>query len=203
MKTTKDVYLRSSTPKEFVDGYLAHLFDLIKRVDTQSIADFIDQLILTRDNGGTTYFIGNGGSAATSSHFANDIGVGTRAWSRPFKVVSLCDNNAVMTAISNDFGYEELFKRQLQTLLTPKDFVVAISASGNSENLLRAMEFSKQIGAKTMGLTGFDGGKLLQVADMSIHIPSEGGEYGPVEDFHMIVDHIVGNYLMNKFREEG
>jgi D-sedoheptulose 7-phosphate isomerase len=203
MKTTKDVFNNSTSPKEFVDGYLEHLFDLIKLVDTKQIADFIEQLITTRDAGGTTFFIGNGGSAATASHFANDIGIGTRAWSKPFKILSLCDNNAVMTAIGNDFGYEELFKRQLQTLLKPNDFVVAISASGNSENLIRAINYCKSIGAKTLGLTGFSGGELKELSDMNIHIPSENGEYGPVEDFHMIVDHIVGNFLMNKFREEG
>ena len=149
-----------------------------------------------RERGSRVFFIGNGGSAATASHFANDLAIGTRTLEKPFRVISLTDNVAVMTAIGNDYGYEQIFLQQLKTVMDPHDVVVAISASGNSPNLLTAIEWANAHGAITIGLTGFDGGRLASLAQQRVHIPSNKGEYGPVEDAHMILDHIVGNYLM-------
>ena len=142
------------------------------------------------------FFIGNGGSTATASHFANDIAIGTNSYDKPFRAVSLTDSNAIITAVGNDFGYEEIFVRQLQVLGGAGDVVVAISASGNSLNLLRTFDYAKKIDIKTVAITAFDGGKMKQMADEGVHVPTAPKEYGPAEDAHMVLDHLVGAYLM-------
>ena len=155
-----------------------------------------------RERGATIFFIGNGGSAATSSHFANDLGYGTDSYDKPFRVVSLADNNAAMTALANDFGYEEMFVRQLRVLGKPGDVVVGISASGNSPNLLKAFEFARAAGIRTVSITAFDGGRLRQMADQGVHVPTGSKEYGPAEDAHMILDHLVGAYFMRLLKQQ-
>ena len=108
------------------------------------IEKFTKVLLESRERASSVFFIGNGGSAATASHFANDIAIGTRTDEKPFRAISLCDNQAVITAIANDDGYEEIFSQQLQVLLKKQDVVIAISASGNSPNLIRAIETAKK-----------------------------------------------------------
>jgi len=185
-----------ANPVEFAKGYVAYVGEVLRAIDPAEVARFIETLLAARDRGATAYFIGNGGSAATASHFGNDLTIGTRTAEKHFRVVSLTDNVAVITAIANDFGYDEVFERQLNTLLEPGDVVVAISASGNSPNLLRAVTFAKGRGATTVGLTAFDGGKLRKMVDISVHVPCSKGEYGPAEDAHMVLDHLVTAYLM-------
>lgn len=187
-------------PNSFAIDYLEYLFTVLKNIDPQSIATFIELLIDTRSRGSTIYFIGNGGSAATASHFANDISIGTNSYEKPFRAISLSDNNAIITALGNDYGFDEIFVRQLMTLGRPGDLVVAISASGNSKNLIKAFDFAKTIHMKTIGITAFDGGALKKMADHSIHVPTEQREYGPAEDAHMILDHLISAYLMRFVR---
>ncbi|ATH06746.1 sugar isomerase [Halobacteriovorax marinus] len=189
------MYSENHDPAAYCKSYINYLTELLQGLDFEAIASFIDEILKTRDHGSKILFIGNGGSAATASHFANDISIGTREYERPFKAMSLSDNIAILTAISNDDGYEEVFKKQLQVHLDKRDIVVAISASGNSENLVRAIQYAKEKGNKTIGLLGFDGGKLKELCDQFILIPTAQGEYGPVEDIHMILDHMIGSYL--------
>ena len=186
----------SKDPNKFADSYLNYLQSILKKIDTKEIARFIETLLSARKRKATVFFIGNGGSAATASHFANDISIGTNDYDDPFKAISLTDNVSILTAIGNDFGYEEIFVRQLRVLGQPEDVVVGISASGNSPNLLKAFEYAKNTGIKTVAITAFDGGKLKTMADYGIHIPTGLKEYGPAEDAHMILDHLVGAYLM-------
>ena len=186
----------------FIKNYFDYLSQVLEKIDKEEIEQFIEILIKARIDKSTIFFIGNGGSAATASHFANDISIGTRTLSKPFKAVSLCDNAAVVTAIANDDGYEEVFVQQLRVLYKKNDILVAISASGNSMNLMKAIEFAKENEIKTVGITAFDGGKLKQVADYNIHVPTEKGEYGPAEDVHMILDHLIGAYLTRMVKEE-
>ena len=110
--------------------------------------------------------------------------------------ISLTDNQAIITAIGNDFGFDEIFSRQLQLLGKQGDVVVAISASGNSKNLLKAFEFAKENEIKTVAITGFSGGAMKEMADEGIHVPTGSKEYGPAEDAHMVIDHLVGAYLL-------
>jgi D-sedoheptulose 7-phosphate isomerase len=183
-------------PVAFAGAYMDYLTSVLKTIDAREIGQFIETLLDARESGVTIYFIGNGGSAATASHFANDIAIGTNSYDKPFRAVSLTDSNAIITAVGNDFGYEEIFVRQMRVLGKAGDVVVAISASGNSPNLIRALEYAKSIGIKTVAITAFDGGKMKQIADEGIHVPTAPKEYGPAEDAHMVLDHLVGAYLM-------
>ena len=183
-------------PVAFAEAYLDYLTSVLKTIDAREIGQFIETLLDARVRGATIYFIGNGGSAATASHFANDIAIGTNSYEKPFRAVSLTDSNAIITAVGNDFGFEEIFVRQLRVLGRAGDVVVAISASGNSPNLIRAFDYAKSIGIKTVAITAFDGGKMKQIADEGVHVPTAPKEYGPAEDAHMVLDHLVGAYLM-------
>ena len=188
-------------PVAFAGAYLDYLRQVLLRIDTREIGRFIETLLDARARGATIFFIGNGGSAATASHFANDLAIGTNDYAKPFRVISLTDNVAVISAIGNDFGYEDIFSRQLQVLGKRGDVLVAISASGNSPNLLKAFDYARTAGIKTVALTAFDGGKMKAVADEVVHVPTEPKEYGPAEDAHMVLDHLVANYLMRMIRQ--
>jgi D-sedoheptulose 7-phosphate isomerase len=195
MNRIEELYAQDRSPALFARGYLDYLAQVLERLDEDEIARFVSELLRTRDSGGRIYFFGNGGSAATASHFVNDIAIGSRSWERPFRAVCLSDNTAVLTSIANDFGYERVFVQQLQGHLHPEDLVVAISVSGNSSNVLAAAEYARSCGVCVVGLTGFDGGRLRELADIAVHVPTNAGEYGPAEDVHMILDHLVGAYI--------
>jgi D-sedoheptulose 7-phosphate isomerase len=181
---------------DFADGYLGYLSQVFARIDREAVAQFVEALERARAEGATVFFCGNGGSAATASHFQNDL---TRWRTDPMKVVSLTDNVAVITALGNDYGYDRIFVMQLEPLLSEGDVVVAISASGNSPNVVQAIEFANERKAVTVGLTGFDGGRLGELCEIHVHVPSARGEYGPVEDAHMVLDHLVMSYLWEKW----
>ena len=196
MTSLEDHFAEVRSKREFAKRYLAYLSDLLAQLDVEAVEQIIDAFVEAGEQGRTIYFIGNGGCAATASHFANDIGFGTRAPGfRPFKAFSLVDNVAVMTALANDNGYDAVFVRQLEGILQPGDVVVALSVSGNSANVVKAMRYAKESGALTIGCTGFDGGALREMADISLHVPALRGEYGPVEDVFMILDHLIYSYL--------
>lgn len=202
MNRLDHIFQQNPAPVDFAEAYAKRLIDLLRELDTQAVGRFTEVLLAARKAGQRIFFCGNGGSAATASHFANDIAIGTRATDKPFKAISLTDNNAVMTAIGNDDGYDKLFVRQLEVLLEPGDVVVVISASGNSPNVVAALEFARGRGNPTVALTGFSGGRIAEMADTVIHIVSDAGEYGPVEDMHMFIDHLVGAYLLRVVRAE-
>jgi len=182
-------------PVTFAEDYVKYLQTVLGRINTAEIGRFIETLLDARHRGATVFFIGNGGSAATSSHFANDLAYGTNEYEQPFRIISLTDNVPVLTALGNDYGYEDIFVRQLRVLGRKGDVVVGISASGNSANLIKAFDHAKQVGIKTIAITAFDGGKMKTMADEGIHVPTESKEYGPAEDAHMVLDHLIGAYL--------
>lgn len=190
-------------PAVFAKSYLNYLSQVLTNIDPQEVSIFVKTLLDARDHGATIFFMGNGGSAATASHFANDLAIGTNSYHKPFRVLSITDNIAVMTAIANDFGYSDVFERQLRVLGKQGDVVVGISASGNSPNLLKAFDAAKEMGIKTVALTAFDGGRMRQVADEGIYVPTGAKEYGPAEDAHMILDHLVGAYLIQLVKRGG
>jgi len=185
--------------KEFSDNYLKYLNSLIEKLDRNEIASFVDHVLSIRDHDKSIFFLGNGGSASTASHFVNDISLGSRQFEKPFRAISLCDNQAVITAIANDDGYENIFLQQLQTQAKPGDSMVCISASGNSQNLVKAVEWSKANAIYTISLTAFDGGYLKQHTDLNIHVPTKIGEYGPAEDLHMVICGLIGSYFRALF----
>ena len=196
MNNVDKIFNNSNGVSDYSKSYLEYLNKVLTSISFSEIDDFVKILLEAREKGSTIFFIGNGGSAATASHFANDIAIGSREYEKPFRVISLCDNQAVITAIGNDDGYEKIFSQQLRVLLKKQDVVVSISASGNSPNLIHAINTAKKMGAITVGISAFDGGKMKELVDFSLHVPTEKGEYGPAEDAHMVLDHLVANYLM-------
>lgn len=186
----------------FARAYIEYLTGVLRAIDPEAIARFAEILLDARECGATVYFVGNGGSAATASHFANDLAIGTNSYEKPFRVVSLTDNHAIITAIGNDFGYDDIFLRQFQVLAKDGDVLVGISASGNSPNLVKVFDYARGRGIKTIAITAFDGGKLKTIADESVHVPTAPKEYGPAEDAHMVLDHLLGAYLMRMVKRD-
>ena len=199
MNDVESLYERHHDAAGFARGYFEYLSRVFERVDCRAVERFIEVLEAARAEGRTVFFCGNGGSAATSSHFQNDL---TRWRTEPMRVVSLTDNVAVITALGNDYGYDLIFVMQLETMLQPGDVVVAITASGNSPNVVKAIEFANDRGATSIGLTGFDGGRVGQIVDVHVHVPTSQGEFGPVEDVHMAIDHLVMSFLWEKWTSQ-
>lgn len=191
-----------TNPATFASAYLEYLTQVLRAIDVKEIGCFVSTLLDARERGATIFFIGNGGSAATASHFANDLAIGTNSYHKPFRAISLTDNQAIITALGNDFGYEEVFVRQLTVMGRAGDVLVGISASGNSENLVRTFDYARQAGIRTVAITAFDGGRMKAMADEGIHVPTGQKEYGPAEDAHMVLDHLVGAYLMRAVQPE-
>ncbi|MDB4847796.1 SIS domain-containing protein [Candidatus Pseudothioglobus singularis] len=191
----------SANSEVFAKRYIDYLAEVLKNIDIKEIGIFIKILLEARNRGGAIFFVGNGGSAATASHFANDLAIGCNDYENPFRVISLNDNVPILTAIGNDFGYDEIFVRQLRVYGKKGDVIVGISASGNSQNLINAFEYAKSAGIKTFAITAFDGGLMKSISDDGIHVPTEHKEYGPAEDAHMVLDHLVGSYLMRFIKD--
>ena len=200
MNKIDQIYSESLSINDYSKSYIDYLSSVLNNISLKDIEKFVEVLLEARERESSIFFIGNGGSAATASHFANDIAIGTRTYEKPFRAISLCDNQAVITAIANDDGYEKIFSQQLQVLLKKQDVVIAISASGNSPNLLDAISTAKKMNTITVGISAFDGGKMKEMVDVSLHVPTEKGEYGPAEDAHMVLDHLISNYLMRLVR---
>ena len=185
--------------ENFIDKYTTHLTKLLKNIDKKAIKNIIKILEKSEKKASTVYILGNGGSAATASHMVNDLGVGLKRRDiKNFNVVSLADNTPVCTAIANDIGYDNIFYMQLKNVINKDDVVIAISCSGNSNNIIKAVEYAKELGSTIIGVTGFDGGKLKKLSDISFHVNTQKNEYGLVEDMHMILDHIIYSYYISK-----
>jgi len=173
------------------DWYSQRIVTLLENWPSKQIFQAAELIHGANLLGHTLYSIGNGGSAATASHLATDLGVGSLNKKNPIRAVSLTDNNAVLTASANDFGYEQIFVRQIDLLARKGDVLLAISASGNSKNLILGVEKAKELGCTTIGMTAFDGGALRQIVDLSLHINTNFGEYGPAEDLHAMMSHSI------------
>jgi D-sedoheptulose 7-phosphate isomerase len=178
--------------QSFIATYIADLNKAMTSLNILEIKSLAEALIATNENNGTVFIAGNGGSASTASHFATDIGIGSQMRANPVKVISLCDNSAVITAISNDIGYSAVFEQQLRLLAQPGDLLIVISASGNSQNLINVVLAANDLGITTYSLTGFDGGKLKEMTQgANVHVESIHGAYGLVEDAHLAICHVV------------
>ena len=185
--------------KPFVADYLTRLKLILDNIDSDVISDIVVMLEQTIVNKSKIYIIGNGGSSATASHMVNDLGAGLRRRDIVnFDVVSLGDNSPVVSAIANDIGYENIFFMQMKGLINPNDVVIAISCSGDSPNIIKSVDYAKDLGCKIIGITGFDGGYLKSISDISFHVNAPKNEYGLVEDTHMILDHIIYSYYTQR-----
>ena len=186
-----------SLGKRTASAHIAKLVEKLSGMGVDAIDQVFERLRTARDQGATVYVAGNGGSAATATHWATDLGKTTKRSGRmPIRVMSLGDNLAWLTALANDEGYERVFSGQLENFLHPDDILVVISASGNSPNLLRAVEFAQKRGATTIGFLGFDGGLLKDQVDQFVWVPTEQGEYELVEDCHLALCHILTKCLV-------
>ena len=179
---------------DLVDDYLSKLELTIRALSRQQIWDVIHVLLAAWRDGRHIFLLGNGGSAATASHMANDFNKLTIVPGQPrFKAIALTDNVPLMTAWGNDTDYENIFVEQMLNFLEPHDVVIGISTSGNSANVIKALTTAKDYGAVTIGFTGDDGGKLKSLVDYCIFIPDD--HIGRQEDGHMILDHVIANTL--------
>jgi len=184
---------------DFIDKYADNLSSLLKSIDKKAVSEIVKAFEKTSEKGSRIYVKGNGGSCSTASHWANDFAIGLKRRNiANFDMVSLGDNSAVCSAIANDIGYENIYCEQLRNVLKPADVLLAISCSGNSPNIVKAVKYAKEVGATVVGCTGFDGGELMKDSDIVFHIQTEKGEYGLVEDMHLILDHIIYSYYIQK-----
>lgn len=196
MSKLKGMFDNSKSIEEYSKDYSNYLHSILQKVDVKSVSAFVGILLKARQNGRRIFFMGNGGSASTASHFAADLCKNVSPDTKyKFRTISLVDNSALTTALANDLGYENIFVEQLSAVMEEGDVVVGISASGNSKNILKAVEYANSNGGITIGIVGFDGGQLKKEAMHCIHFPSYNGEYGPVEDAHIILNHIIVTYL--------
>jgi D-sedoheptulose 7-phosphate isomerase len=187
---------RKTNLQKYFSNYRERLFNLIDLVDINDLESVIDVLVTAFKNGKTVYVCGNGGSAATASHIQSDFSYFVRYFTkfRP-KVRALTDNVAMITAVGNDSSFAEIFVEQLKGHLEEDDVLICISASGNSKNVIEAAEYANRHGGITVGFIGFTGGNLRDVCKISLYTPNSPGDYGPIEDLHMIYDHLIVNYL--------
>ena len=187
---------RKQNVKNYLENYKNSLQNLLNLIDPDILEQVIIKLVETFKNGKTLYIAGNGGSAATASHMQADFAFFVRYFTkfRP-KVRALTDNVPLITAIGNDTTFADIFVEQMKGNFVNGDTIICISASGNSENVIRAAEYANNHGGSSIGFMGFEGGKLKEVAQIALFTPNPKGEYGPIEDIHMILDHILINYL--------
>ena len=203
MNNLNQAYNEVSTIGQYSKKYFSYLGKVLESIDEDEINKLGDLFESAREGCNTIFVAGNGGSATTATTMANDIGfdiLKKTGTDKAFRVLSLSDNNAVITAIANDVGYENIFITQLKIHYRSGDSIILISASGNSPNILKAAEWVKDKGGAIIGFLGFTGGKLIDFCDVKIHVQSEPGEYGPVEDAHLIMNHILAHWFQNKLK---
>ena len=175
---------------EYIQNYISTLQQTMDQLPQHLISNAIHILQRARMQGSQVFIMGNGGSASTASHFVCDLAKNTRREGLPhFRAIGLADNMEIFSAYGNDEGYENVFSQQLINLIRPGDVVIAISASGNSKNVLNAVEEAQKYGVTTIGFTGFDGGHLGKMVDIHIHVPSNIIEH--VEDIHLMLEHVI------------
>ena len=180
----------------FPAEYKNSVLDAIERIDLAKVNRAIEWFREARDEGRHIFVCGNGGSAATASHFASDMLKGA-SYGRPtrFRILALTDSIATLTAYTNDVGYDVVFVEQMRNFAEPGDLFLGISGSGNSPNVLRAIEYANSVGCRTLALTGRDGGKLGPLAQLNIQV--EVPHMGRIEEAHLIVCHMICYYFMD------
>ena len=177
-----------------IQNYKENLISTIENLNEIEILNLRDEIINARDNNNFIYVFGNGGSASTASHIVCDLLKGcSYNKAKKIKIISLNDNIPTITAYSNDVNYTEVFLEQLKNFLTPTDLVIGISGSGNSINVIKAIEYANELGANTVGITGFDGGVLKKIAKVSVNANINNMQIS--EDIHIIVLHILYTLL--------
>ena len=182
------------------EDYKKNCFQATEEIETKTIDQLVDIMKEAYAENRTIFIIGNGGSASSATHFCNDLNIGTlwnkQSTKKRFRSISLTDNISVMTAWANDTDYIDIFEQQLRNLARPGDLLIAISGSGNSPNIIKAAKYANDNGIYTVGICGYDGGKLKGISKLSLHVPLN--DMGMVEAVHSMVLH----YIPSKLREE-
>ena len=186
--------------REYFSGYFENLIEAATSMDTASIAQAAELLASLFAKGHTLYVCGNGGSAAIANHLLCDFskGMQTDTVLKP-RVVSLSAHVELITAIGNDIDFAEIFAYQVRTAARPGDALMTISSSGNSENIVRAVEWARGANIATIAMTGFEGGRSARLADINIYVPAQN--YGVVEDIHQSIMHILAQYVRASLME--
>ncbi|MFP6581231.1 MAG: SIS domain-containing protein [Candidatus Hydrogenedentota bacterium] len=202
MNKLQELYDGSTSAADYAAGYIAHMAKVVSSLDPEAVAaigGIIDD-VAAQDK--TLFLIANGGSAAVSTHWVNDLSANTVVDGKPgYRVISLTDNASSITALGNDASFDEIFTIQLKANMRPGDVVLAMSVSGSSPNLVSAIDYGNANGATTIACVGCDGGKLKTLAKHVIHIESTRDEYGPIEDMFIVIMHIIQSYIsMNRGR---
>lgn len=203
MNRINQMALESESAGDFAKGYFDYLQQVLDTIDCASINALAAAFEEARVNENTIFIAGNGGSATTATSMANDLGfdvIKKTGTDLPFRVFALSDNTSVLTAIANDVGYENIFLNQLKIHYRQGDMFLAISASGNSPNVVLAAEWVKEKGGEVISFVGFKGGRLKDISDLVIHVNASSGEYGPVEDAHLVLNHILAHWFQCKLR---
>ena len=186
----------------FAKQYLSETLPLFKEYETEDFTKSMDLLVSAYQRGSTVFVCGNGGSAGTAGHMVNDLSKGTCVeGKRRLRVIGLADNMSLLTSYGNDNGYENIFIEQMKNLWQPGDVLIAISASGNSENVVRAVDYARKNQGSVIGLVGFSGGKLKAGSTVSIHFKSYN--YGSVEDAQLMFSHLSSQYLFKHIQANG
>lgn len=173
-----------------IDAYFEKLKRTLDLISRDELDKFLALLLDALERGCHVYIMGNGGSSSTASHFVADFNKGLSLGKKKrFRFICLADNTATITAYANDLSYDDIFVEQLRNFLEPGDLVIAISGSGNSKNIIKAVEYANSVGAATLGLTGYDGGALRKIAGHGVHIPIDDMQV--TEDLHMVLDHMA------------
>ncbi len=184
----------------FVSTYFKEVQETILTLPVQEVDDVVNVLLAAQERGSTIFLCGNGGSAATASHMACDLAKNiTVPGMQQFRVVALTDNIPLMTAWANDNGYENIFAEQLKPLVQPGDILIAISTSGNSPNVLKAVAAAGEFGAISVGFTDQIGGQLKEIVDYCVHVPCTNIEQ--VEDVHMVLAHCIVSTMRQKLQQ--
>ena len=185
-----------------ISTHIANVRRVLSEVHVNAVERIVDLIRAARDRGSFIYVAGNGGSAATATHWVNDLGKATKRSGRaPLKVMCLSDNISWFSALSNDEGYERAFSGQLENFATTGDVLICISASGNSPNLVRTVELARERKVITAALLGFDGGVLKGLVDEAVCVLTEKGSYELVEDIHLVICHAVTRCLIADRRD--
>ncbi len=181
----------------YAEEYRQALLATLAAIDTAKVEQAIEWFRLAREQDRQIFVFGNGGSAATASHFVTDMVKGA-SYGRPrrFRIMALADSLSTITAYANDVSYEAVFVEPLKNLARPGDLAMGISGSGNSPNVLRAVEYANSVGCRTIGLTGRDGGRLASLAQLTLHVPEP--HMGRIEDAHLVVCHMIAYRFMEE-----
>jgi|TARA_B100000902_G_C26988815_1_gene753979 D-sedoheptulose 7-phosphate isomerase len=204
MNNVKKLSKNSKNIKQFSKKYFQRLNQIFSSIDHNKFIEFEKIFNQARIKGNTIFVFGNGGSASTATTIANDLGfdiLKKTKTKKTFKFFCLNDNTSVITAIANDVGYENIFINQLKIHFKKGDIALILSASGNSKNLVKASKWLKKNNAKILSIVGFDGGEVKKLSSSCVHVECDKVEYGPIEDIHLIINHMFAHWFQDHIRK--